>query len=214
MNGNSKSALKRTGYRSALFVLGFSMVFTAMGATATSIGQILTADSPECAGEIAVRRNPVAQHRRLENTVNNFPFFPVERPREAQLGEIIIHAQENLFARREWQLSNFVTAGFGVFGRDNAEFDFAFARRRDAEIVVMQPVVIRDESGGLLEVFRLERNARLRAGLKMLQSPRNKALVEARRQRIAAAQAQPAFASREGTPAFIRRLAQGLEMQI
>jgi len=36
-------ALKRTGMKSVFFVLGFSAVFVAMGATATSVGQLLQA---------------------------------------------------------------------------------------------------------------------------------------------------------------------------
>lgn len=40
---HAPEALKRTGVKSILFVLGFSVVFVAMGATATSVGQILTA---------------------------------------------------------------------------------------------------------------------------------------------------------------------------
>ncbi len=40
---HATEALKRTGVKSILFVLGFSVVFVAMGATATSVGQILTA---------------------------------------------------------------------------------------------------------------------------------------------------------------------------
>lgn len=41
MSASSTEALKRTGLKSVFFVLGFSMVFIAMGAGAASIGQIL-----------------------------------------------------------------------------------------------------------------------------------------------------------------------------
>lgn len=45
MQATSAEALKRTGLKSTLFVLGFSMVFIAMGATAASIGQFLSAQA-------------------------------------------------------------------------------------------------------------------------------------------------------------------------
>ena len=41
MAARSSEALKRTGVKSVFFVLGFSAVFVAMGATATSIGHLL-----------------------------------------------------------------------------------------------------------------------------------------------------------------------------
>jgi len=43
MESRGSEALKRTGAKSVLFVLGFSAVFVAMGATATSVGQLLAA---------------------------------------------------------------------------------------------------------------------------------------------------------------------------
>ena len=43
MSSRGSEALKRTGLKSVLFTLGFSAVFIAMGATATSIGQFLSA---------------------------------------------------------------------------------------------------------------------------------------------------------------------------
>lgn len=43
MSEQGGSGLRRTGIRAGLFVLGFSVVFTAMGATASSIGQMLSA---------------------------------------------------------------------------------------------------------------------------------------------------------------------------
>jgi len=43
MTARGLDALKRTGMKSVFFVLGFSAVFIAMGATATSIGQLLQA---------------------------------------------------------------------------------------------------------------------------------------------------------------------------
>ena len=42
-NGNAHESAKRVGFRSLLFVLGFSIVFSLMGATASSIGQMLNA---------------------------------------------------------------------------------------------------------------------------------------------------------------------------
>ena len=45
MSARGSEALKRTGLKSVLFVLGFSAVFIAMGATASSVGQFLTARS-------------------------------------------------------------------------------------------------------------------------------------------------------------------------
>ena len=41
MSSRGSEALKRTGLKSVLFVLGFSVVFIIMGATATSVGQFL-----------------------------------------------------------------------------------------------------------------------------------------------------------------------------
>lgn len=41
-SAKSWDAVKRTGIKSIFFVLGFSAVFVAMGATATSIGQLIT----------------------------------------------------------------------------------------------------------------------------------------------------------------------------
>lgn len=41
MSARGSEALKRTGLKSLLFVLGFSVVFVAMGATASSVGQFL-----------------------------------------------------------------------------------------------------------------------------------------------------------------------------
>ncbi|HUV05854.1 MAG TPA: cytochrome c biogenesis protein CcdA [Armatimonadota bacterium] len=43
MTSRGSKALKRTGVKSVLFVLGFSAVFIAMGATATSVGRLLDA---------------------------------------------------------------------------------------------------------------------------------------------------------------------------
>jgi cytochrome c-type biogenesis protein len=45
MEASHAEALKKTGLKSVLFVLGFSVVFIAMGATAASIGQFLAAQA-------------------------------------------------------------------------------------------------------------------------------------------------------------------------
>ncbi len=44
MAARGSQALRRTGIKSLFFVLGFSAVFVLMGATATSLGQLLTAN--------------------------------------------------------------------------------------------------------------------------------------------------------------------------
>ena len=45
MSARGSEALRRTGFKSVLFVLGFSVVFIAMGATASSAGRFLSAQS-------------------------------------------------------------------------------------------------------------------------------------------------------------------------
>lgn len=46
MTASNAEALRRTGLKSVLFVLGFSTVFIAMGATAAPLGQFLTDKAP------------------------------------------------------------------------------------------------------------------------------------------------------------------------
>src|SRR5258708_37782748 len=121
--------------------------------------------------------------------------------------------QENTLPCRSRKLLAFDSIDAFVLRGDDANFDPILARGSHSQIKVVGAVIVSDQSGRLLEIFRLKRKTSFCGCMEVLQAPGDETLIENGGQGISSPQTEPAGAAREAQPCGVRRLAQGLKIQ-